>query len=651
MGMSCVYRRPSGIYAVRLVVPKRLRTMIGRGEIHSSTGSRDWNSAKLLALQIQFAWRERLMVMENGQSTVEAAMLKGDGIIPLREAARITGLTAELFLSELRNIKGAIVVWADGWVGWTAKDHTELDRDSDGIIDLDEVRKNKSLRDISGWLRPFNSAATIAALAENGEIQEVGFRGKGRSVAFTSEPQTISVSTAWVSKAATEKIRARLGVTFSTVPNIPPASQANSSAPSNKETPLDWIDAKHGWKRFSELFALLREHRAWKVVQAQRMATEAGLFIDLMKDPYLRDISDDTIHQYANLLRRMPANIYQHGRKMPTKPTAFEQIEDAEKRNLERKSDDTVKGHVDKLSQVFAYGVEKAMLRMNPAKGYKKPTGTSAIKTPRAQDERYAFNEEELQTIFSQSWFANGKGKLSRNGDTAFRPYHYWLPLLGLLCGGRRNELAQLYLDDLKEAEKNPGIWYVDFNLDQPDKLDLDDPDIEPDKTLKTVNAIRIVPLHSKLIDLGFIDYVKALRNAGYERLFPELKGDPTRGYGKPAGKWFNEKFLGLSLGFKRDGTKVFHSLRHSFLTATERTEATEHALAQIAGHSRGKTQSFKRYVKDRTAKELQPTIELVSFDALTGVRIFDTEFGLTSIKVALKRKQAMARRKKPTPK
>ena len=50
-GHSCLYRRPSGVYAVRIVVPKRLLDLVGRGEIHTTTGLRDWNAAKLAALK------------------------------------------------------------------------------------------------------------------------------------------------------------------------------------------------------------------------------------------------------------------------------------------------------------------------------------------------------------------------------------------------------------------------------------------------------------------------------------------------------------------------------------------------------------------------------------------------------------------------
>jgi hypothetical protein len=44
-GLSCIYRRTSGIYVVRLVVPARLRPAIGRSEVHVSTGLRELNAA------------------------------------------------------------------------------------------------------------------------------------------------------------------------------------------------------------------------------------------------------------------------------------------------------------------------------------------------------------------------------------------------------------------------------------------------------------------------------------------------------------------------------------------------------------------------------------------------------------------------------
>jgi integrase len=220
-------------------------------------------------------------------------------------------------------------------------------------------------------------------------------------------------------------------------------------------------------------------------------------------------------------------------------------------------------------------------------------------------------------------------------GLTNWRPHYYWLPLLGLTCGGRLNELAQLYLDDVRQSEG--GTWYVDFNLEGADKTDAD---ADTDKSLKTVNSVRIVPLHDFVIRAGLLEYVIALRKAGHTRLFPELKRDVIKGYGKPAGSWFNDRFLKNKLGIKRNKRKTFHSLRHNFVTALERLDQPERVMSQLAGHERGKSQSSTRYAKDRNADELKNVIDSLTFECLAGLGKFDAEAGLKAIKAALRRKK-----------
>jgi hypothetical protein len=216
-------------------------------------------------------------------------------------------------------------------------------------------------------------------------------------------------------------------------------------------------------------------------------------------------------------------------------------------------------------------------------------------KKARPQDERELFTPAELELIFSQSWFSAGAGKFSeQKGWTDWRPFYFWLPLLALTSGGRLNELAQLYLDDIRQSEKDSAVWYLDFNLNQPDKLDADDRDEwESDKSLKTVNAVRVVPLHEVVIRAGLPEYIETLRKAGYVRLFPELKRDDVKGYGKPAGSWFNERFLGRQLGIERN-EKTFHSLRTISLLRLRRLDLPERVMAQT-GCMNGRTQSGTR--------------------------------------------------------
>lgn len=102
-GVSGLYRRSSGIYAVRIAVPARLRDCVGRGEIHVSTGLRDWNAAKLVGLRVQFQWREKFMSLDIEKLTTASPLLHGDGLIPISGAARAIGLSDAELLGELLN--------------------------------------------------------------------------------------------------------------------------------------------------------------------------------------------------------------------------------------------------------------------------------------------------------------------------------------------------------------------------------------------------------------------------------------------------------------------------------------------------------------------------------------------------------------------
>lgn len=86
------------------------------------------------------------------------------------------------------------------------------------------------------------------------------------------------------------------------------------------------------------------------------------------------------------------------------------------------------------------------------------------------------------------------------------------------------NELSQLYIEDVRITYS--GVYYLYFNLDSSDKLEID----SKDKSLKNVNSKRIAALHPHLVELGLPIYAKALAGEGHIRLFPELKHDAVKG-------------------------------------------------------------------------------------------------------------------------
>lgn len=636
---ACLYRRPSGIYVVRIAVPLRLRSSVGKTEIHTSTGLRDLSAAKIAALSIQLHWRNQFMALDANNTASTLLSHAVSGFIPVSEAAQQCGMSVTALLGEMINTKATLFVQAGGWSGIFMPDRHDIERDHDGSFILNDVENRGDRKICATLLCPHDSTATIGTLLAQGQCEESLFYPvNSAGVFFPDEPVIVPLPAYLMSKAEAVAISERLTL-IASLQNRCDQTQAPAPAPAPAEDKR-YIPGpeKHANLRFSELFVQYTESKEWGDDQARKMQKEAALFAELMDDPRLGDIDYPLILKYAGELARLPKDIYQSRRnKGLQSASARDLIAIAEDDNLPRKEEKTVKNHIGRLSEILRWAAAEAnMLESNPASAYKRGWKTSQ---QRAQDERDLFTTDELQLIFSQEWFVNGSGKFYKSGYTLWRAHYYWIPILALTTGARLNELSQLYIDDVCKTEDGT-CWYLDFNLNHSDKHDID----AQDKSLKTVNAIRVVPLCDKVIDLGLPEYITTLRQAGYKRLFPELKHDKLKGYGKPVGSWFNERFLGLQLKIERNGMKTFHSFRHTFLTAADRAGLEERVLAQIAGHIRGKTQSRMRYVKDRDALELKPHIEKIVtrdvFDVLNQIARFDFAAGLKSIASAMRRKK-----------
>lgn len=201
-------------------------------------------------------------------------------------------------------------------------------------------------------------------------------------------------------------------------------------------------------------------------------------------------------------------------------------------------------------------------------------------------------------------------------------PLYYWLPLLGLYTGGGRiNEISQLHLRDIQQTAL--GQWFVDFNEEA------------EGQHLKTIPSKRKVPLHPALLELGFDKWLAALGAAGYSRLFPELKHNAEKGFGKTSTKWFTNYMA--QLGIPRNGTKTFHSFRHTYTNALPK-DMPNRMCRQMTGHTRGVDVHDNVYTKDVSPDISAPYVNRL---AVTTPEItpFDIDAGLNAIKDALQRK------------
>jgi integrase len=180
---------------------------------------------------------------------------------------------------------------------------------------------------------------------------------------------------------------------------------------------------------------------------------------------------------------------------------------------------------------------------------------------------RDTFSTEELQMLFQSAVFAKGE----RPGNLG--EARYWLPLLGLLTGARRGELAGLTVANVQAAGPN-GEAALRFEKDK-----------TRGKSLKTKQSARIVPMHPELTRIGFEQYVEQVRrNSGHQAwLFPEIA--PQSKYGATEwSKWFSGYLRAVGIS---DPKKVFHTFRGTFIDALRAAGVDDEVKRALVGHSR----------------------------------------------------------------
>lgn len=128
--------------------------------------------------------------------------------------------------------------------------------------------------------------------------------------------------------------------------------------------------------------------------------------------------------------------------------------------------------------------------------------------TPK-NEKRLSFKKSDLEIIF--------KGEMFTNHDLKkHRAHHYWAPLIALFTGARPAEIGALEVDDIykvTDEDYDENIYALDINTHA------------GETSIKTINGIRRVPVHPKLIELGLIEYCEKQRDLGNVRLFDYLNG------------------------------------------------------------------------------------------------------------------------------
>lgn len=197
----------------------------------------------------------------------------------------------------------------------------------------------------------------------------------------------------------------------------------------------------------------------------------------------------------------------------------------------------------------------------------------------------------QLKTLFSSESFTQ---HAYNNVDD------YWIPLVLLHTGARPAEICQLRVSDVMTQDN-----IACFNITDEGEA----------QSIKNGNSRRLVPIHSRLIALGFLHYVELRRRQGHVQLFSCTATGEFGEWTKNFECRFS-RYLG-KLGFVAGQRPTAYGFRHTVIDELQQRDTPEHAVADLAGHSKiGFT--YRHYGKKSTVQRLQAVVEQLDFsDAL----------------------------------
>ena len=272
------------------------------------------------------------------------------------------------------------------------------------------------------------------------------------------------------------------------------------------------------------------------------------LAIEVLGNVPIDSLTHEDGRDFVEVLKKLPVN---RSKSYPTL-TVKELLELKEVKTLSHKS---ILKHTERISTLFNWAIKQGYTNQNVFRGK-----LELIRKVEVVEKH--FTKQELDLVLGNA--------LKAESLTLNKPERYWVTMIASHSGARLNEICQLDVSDIQEHE---GIWVMNLTGDS------------EDKSIKTHAGNRLVPLHPKLLEFGFLNYVEQIRNDNHQKLFPNLKKMRSTGYGTMISHWF-AKYL-KKLGIKKKG-KNFHSFRHTVVNRLTTKQVYEPFIKELIGHSHG---------------------------------------------------------------
>ena len=313
------------------------------------------------------------------------------------------------------------------------------------------------------------------------------------------------------------------------------------------------------------------------------------------------------IIRYKDALLALPKNLPAPLAKLPM-PTVLERIRKGAFLHLQQAPKLSARTINEKylafVQVVFSYAVNNGLVEVNPCTGVRAASNTTELEDVSV----LPFSKEDLSVIFQRSglYHPHGCGAVGRLYASKTKLLDYrWLVLLALYTGARIEELAQL---DRQDVRQEAGVWFIHIRAE-----------MATGRRVKNRASIRKVPLHSRLLELGFLDFAR--QGEGTGKLFSLLSDKQDGGKRSNAFSQWWRRFL-ASLDLENGDRKHFHSFRHTFKREGRNSgQIAPELLDALQGHAQQGVSA--NYGRDEEGKQyalpvLHEALEKIDFSDVT---------------------------------
>lgn len=349
-----------------------------------------------------------------------------------------------------------------------------------------------------------------------------------------------------------------------------------------------WFDYKKKGKRQEGAYIYEDEELAKKFEKDEgTVQSTRKLISDMIGNKSIHQVTDGEWTTFNNMLFKLPSN---HGKSPQDKEQHCSEIilreekkkarelrkaearikkerlteDDAEalreEAKLKRLAPRTVQRHQGHLRSALNHAVAFGVISHNSYKPFVlSEKAIDELRNARPETSRMLWLNEFTKLLEKDKWSSE---------KTMIDDPVYWLPIIARLHGLRSEEILQL---KPKNVRSDDGILFFDIERGT-------------GQSAKSNNARRFVPIHSQLLELGFMELVERQKKMGKRRIFDQVNRSKSSKMTYTA--TFTKKFT-----YYRKSRKIyekrldFHALRTTFNSKMVGYAIPDTARRYMMGH------------------------------------------------------------------